>query len=54
MDDARDRLRRSTLRDEIWASDRKREHVTCGAGFDVAHVDPQDVVAPDCEVVKRP
>jgi hypothetical protein len=41
-------------RDEIWASDRKREHVTCGAGFDVAHVDPQDVVAPDCEVVKRP
>jgi hypothetical protein len=41
-------------RDEIWASDRKREHVTCDAGFDVAHVDPQDVVAPDCEVVKRP
>ena len=40
-------------RDEIWAIDRKREHISCGSGFDIAHVDADDIVARDCERVIR-
>lgn len=37
--------------DEVWANNNRRERVSCGAGFDIAHVDRRDIVARDCERV---
>ena len=39
--------------DTIEARDGEKDSITCGAGTDTVHVDPVDVVAPDCEIVER-
>ena len=40
-------------RDTVRARDRRRDHVSCGAGRDVARVDALDVVDANCEIVRR-
>ena len=39
--------------DTIEARDGEVDSITCGAGTDTVNADPQDVVAPDCENVRR-
>lgn len=42
-----------TGNDRLAAWDGERDHVRCGPGHDVANVDAVDLVASDCEVVRR-
>ena len=39
--------------DVFHVRDGEADNVTCGAGYDVVRADRKDVVAADCEVVKR-
>jgi hypothetical protein len=40
-------------RDTVYARDGEPDDVSCGDGTDIAFVDTEDAVAPDCETVQR-
>ena len=48
-----DRIQGTHLADRILARDGRRERISCGAGRDSVSADRRDVVARDCEVVRR-